>query len=306
MKPVAVIAILLAAGVAAAAVLLGPAKRPDTPRVYCGPDGRVTRTRPIQSHRSYCFRSYTDLDHVQANRPFEFTFDLLTDEGNVLRDFVTVHEKKLHLILVGNDLTNFQHVHPKFDSASGRWTLAGLVVPVDGEYRVFADFTPAGGMALQVTSSADFKVGGAKRSPSDPLGAPDTLIRSDGYEVRLATPESLRVGEEVRLVFSVSREGKAITNLEPYLGALGHAVVLKERDLTFLHAHALAVDTRKEAGAIAFAVHFPEPGRYKSFLQFQHVGRVITAAFVLPPVVEALSEGRTVPPKAASGHGAGH
>ncbi len=305
MKPVAVIAIFVAVVAAAAAVLLGPASRPRSPRVYCGPDGRLTRTRSIQSHRSYCLRSYTNLDHVQANRPFDFSFDLLTDEGNVLRDFATVHEKRMHLIVVRNDLTNFQHVHPEFDPASGRFTLTGLIVPVDGEYRVFADFTPEAGMRLPVISSADFKVGRPNRSPSDPLGAPDTLMKSDGYEVRLTTPDSLRAGEEVRLVFSVSKEGKAITNLEPYLGALGHAIVLKERDLEFLHAHALEVGTRKEEGAIAFAVHFPEPGRYKSFLQFQHAGRVIMAAFVLPPVIAALN-GPPARPEPEPGHGAGH
>ena len=80
--------------VAAAVVLLRPAREPRSqPRVYCGPDGQLTGTRPIQSHRSYCIRALTDLDGIEAKRPVELSFEILTDEGEILRDFAVMHEK---------------------------------------------------------------------------------------------------------------------------------------------------------------------------------------------------------------------
>lgn len=316
MRPVPAKAIMVGVAilaVAAAVVLLRPAREPRSrPRVYCGPDGQLTGTRPIQSHRSYCIRALTDLDGIEAKRPVELSFEILTDEGEILRDFAVMHEKQMHLILVRKDLSNFQHVHPRLDPATGRWTLPGLVIPVEGEYRLFADFTPEGGMrgpdgmALPVTPAADFRVGAADRYRPAPLDPPVSRVETDGYDVALVVPESLRAGEEARLVFSVSRDGENVTTLEPYLGALGHAVVLKEGDLQFLHAHALEENTRKNEGVVAFAVHLPEPGRYKSFVQFQHLGRVLTASFVLPPVSALPPDDRAAPSSPQAGHGGGH
>ena len=53
-----------------------------------------------------------------------------------------VHEKIMHFIVIRKDLANFQHVHPDFNSSTGEFTLSNLTLPSDGEYRLFADFTP--------------------------------------------------------------------------------------------------------------------------------------------------------------------
>jgi len=60
--------------------------------------------------------------------------------------------------------------------------------------------------------------------------------------------------------------------VEPYLGASGHLVALREGDLAFLHVH-------PEADRLAFDAQFPSPGRYRLFLQIKTGGVVRTAAF---------------------------
>jgi oxalate decarboxylase/phosphoglucose isomerase-like protein (cupin superfamily) len=59
---------------------------------------------------------------------------------------------------------------------------------------------------------------------------------------------------------------------EPYLGAGGHLVALREGDMAFLHVHPM------DDGA-HFAATFPTAGRYRLFLQFKHEGQVQTVAF---------------------------
>ena len=44
-------------------------------------------------------------------------------------------------------------------------------------------------------------------------------------------------GQESELTLSVSRDGRPVTDLQPYLGAYGHLVVLRDGDLAYLHAH---------------------------------------------------------------------
>jgi hypothetical protein len=70
---------------------------------------------------------------------------------------------------------------------------------------------------------------------------------------------------------SVTRDGREVET-EPYLGARGHLVALREGDLAFLHVH-------PDEDSLAFMAEFPSAGRYGLYLQFKHHGRVHTAEF---------------------------
>lgn len=72
-------------------------------------------------------------------------------------------------------------------------------------------------------------------------------------------------------------DGRNLDDIEPYLGARGHLVALREGDLAYLHVHPESDAT--EGRDIRFAVEYPSAGRYRLFLQFKHEGRVHTAAF---------------------------
>jgi hypothetical protein len=174
----------------------------------------------------------------------------------------------MHLILARRDLTGFQHLHPE-QRADGTWTTS---VQLDdaGSYRVFADFSHEDEAR---TLAADLRVDG----PADlrALPAPRATAVSDGgYDVRLDAGGA-HPGEEADLRFTITKDGEPIAT-EPYLGAGGHLVALREGDLAFLHVH-----PTNDAGSaeIGFAATFPTEGRYRLFLQFQHGGEVQTVAF---------------------------
>ena len=136
-----------------------------------------------------------------------------------------------------------------------------------GSYRLFADFAHDGEAQ---TLASDLRVDGA--ADLEDLPAPAATAVSDGgYDVRLDAGDA-GPGEEADLRFTITRDGEPIRT-EPYLGAGGHLVALREGDLAFLHVHPLAEDS------VRFAATFPTEGRYRLFLQFQHDGRVQTVAF---------------------------
>ena len=60
--------------------------------------------------------------------------------------------------------------------------------------------------------------------------------------------------------------------LQPYLGARGHLVVLREDDLAFLHVH-------PTGDGVEFETELAKDSRYRLYLQFKHAGRVHTAEF---------------------------
>jgi hypothetical protein len=99
-----------------------------------------------------------------------------------------------------------------------------------------------------------------------------------------------------------AKTGKAVTDLEPYLGAMAHFVLISEDTRSFLHAHPL-----EEAGAKVSSVsahtRFPEAGLYKVWVQLQRRGQVVTVPYVLR-VQEATQEASAAPVQEAhAGHG---
>jgi hypothetical protein len=203
-------------------------------------------------------RVVVEQPELPLGRAETLRFRIVDERGDTVRDFDVEHEKRMHLILARRDLTGFQHLHPE-QAADGTWS-APVRLGEPGSYRMFADFshdeTPR-------TLAADLRVDGA--ADLRPLPAPrPTAVSDGGYDVRLD-----RSGDE--LSFAISRDGKPVQT-EPYLGAGGHLVALREGDLAFLHVH-------PTGDGPSFEVEFPTPGRYRLFLQFKHEGRVQTAAF---------------------------
>jgi hypothetical protein len=188
--------------------------------------------------------------------------------GNVVTRFEHMHDAGLHLIVVRRDLTLFQHLHPEL-RAHGGWSV-DLMLEQSGFFRAFADFT-ARGTAL--TLGVDLVADGELRAldPSEP----NTVSRVDAYDVTLQ-PQALRVGEPPLLSFAVTRDGRPVQDLEPYLGAMGHLVALRRGDLAYLHVHPMP---ESNPGVIAFHAEFPTAGQYRLFLQFAHAGSVQTAEF---------------------------
>jgi hypothetical protein len=207
----------------------------------------------------------TELDRDRAST---LRFRIADADGRSVRDFAVEHEKRMHVIVVRRDGQGFQHLHPTMD-ATGTWSVP-LTLEQAGAYRVFADFKHD---ERAQTLAADLVVDGSANY--EPLPAPATTATTpDGYEVSL-DEQSVRAGQEAELRFTVRRGGQVV-HTEPYLGAGGHLVALREGDLAYLHVHP---GDEAAGDAVPFMTEFPSVGRYRLYLQFKHAGRVHTAEF---------------------------
>ena len=170
----------------------------------------------------------------------------------------------MHLIVVRRDLRRFQHLHPTQDR-SGAWSTP-LTLPDAGVYHAFADFQIGG---ERHTLGVDLFAAGRFAPLALP---PESATASvDGYDVQFEEEHGGADHPELR--FTVTRAGAPVADLQPYLGARGHLVMLRAGDLAYAHVHPLSAD------ALAFATDDLAPGRYRLFLQFRHAGTVHTAAF---------------------------
>jgi hypothetical protein len=203
-------------------------------------------------------------DPSQVTESGRLAFKIVRDQGATVRDFDVEHDRRMHLIVVRRDLTGFQHLHPS-QTSDGGWEVP-LRLADAGSYRLFADFSSNG---ESHTLGVDLNVDGPFEARELPQPA-TTAVTDSGYEVRLA-----ETGDEVR--FTVFKDGARVRDIEPYLGARGHLVALREGDLAFLHVH--PESQASEGSDIRFAVEYPSEGGYRLFLQFKVDGRVHTAAF---------------------------
>ncbi len=269
--------------------------------VYCSPDGTLIDHQIKQEFKSYCLipKSSTSFTPGIAST---FSFTILDNLGQTVKKFVVAHEQLMHVILVRKDFNEFQHIHPTFDAQTGLFTLSNVVFPTDGEYLLYADFvTELGGESQGTTGafsvSKTLSVGDATKfsQPNLTVNTFNTLWSTKATEelhtVTLQAFSSTRSvpferGEQTNLFFLVEKNNKrpgdskldAIDPLEPYLGAMGHLVILQEGTNNYIHAH--PTDEASTNG-VGFSTYFASEGKYKLFFEFKNGGKVRRVEYVV-------------------------
>ena len=239
--------------------------------------------------RDYQLQVQTTPHPAAAGRPFRLRLtvrDPATDE--VVRNFSEVHEKRFHLFVVSHDLAHYEHVHPE-QERNGSWTLE-MTLPRGGFYKLFADFLPEGGTP-QVIPRALVTAGFAGDLASSRASlTPDRVFTkpSGAMNVELVLPRGgLVAGRDEKLVYRVteSRSGAPISDIEPYLGAWGHTLIMSEDTLQLVHAHPVEA-VPQSAGAtggpdLTFKALLPAPGTYRLWTQLKRGGDVRTVMFTI-------------------------
>ena len=149
---------------------------------------------------------------VAAGANVPLTFTITGPDNTPVTEYQVTHDQLLHLIAIRRDTTNFQHVHPVL-AGDGTWS-----VPLDlsraGEWRIFADFAPAGHEG-SMTLGVDLAVTGMYKPQPLPPVLP--IAEVDGYTVSM--DGALMPGEPVMLTLSVHKDAQPVTDLQPYLAA---------------------------------------------------------------------------------------
>jgi hypothetical protein len=219
------------------------------------------------------FRLDVESTQFPAGRQQLLRFQVLDAQRRPVTNFTTLHDKPLHLIVARRDLTGFQHLHPTM-APDGTWSVP-LTLPAPGVWRAYADFTatPTAGQPAASVLGIDLTVPGNYQPRALPPPAPRATV--DGFDVGYEGRP--RVGAVQPLLFTVTQAGQPAA-LEPYLGAYGHLVVLRDGDLGYVHVHP---EAQLSNGAVKFWLTAPSPGRYRMYFDFQVAGKVHTAEFTL-------------------------
>ncbi|HEX4949376.1 MAG TPA: heavy metal-binding domain-containing protein [Blastocatellia bacterium] len=227
---------------------------------------------------------------VKPGQKVKFRFTVFHPKtGKQIEDFNILHDMPFHLFVVSRDFNHFDHIHPE-KQKDGSFTI-DTVLPKAGHYQIFCDLFPVGGMPQVIHKhlitagyTSDVLSAQAKLTPDKSLVKTVDGIR---FELKF-DPEAPVAGKEAVLKYHLTdaATGKPVTNIQPYLGAWGHTLILSEDATDYLHSHPVEmipenVDRTKLASKpiIDFDTFFPRPGNYKIWSQFQHDNKITTVSF---------------------------
>ncbi|OQQ13284.1 hypothetical protein B0675_37400 [Streptomyces sp. M41(2017)] len=215
---------------------------------------------------------------LAAGERTAYRFTVTGPDAKPVTAFALDQTKRMHFYAIRTDLTGFQHLHPTM-AADGTWT-ADLSALAPGSWRMFASFTPDGGAGKGtafVLSRAVTVPGTEKRTP---LPAAAARARVDGYTVTVQGEPM--AGMSHPLTVTVTKDGRPVTTLQPYLDTYAHLTAFHEGDTAFAHLHPTTrVDGDHGGPRLAFDAELPTAGNWRLFLQFRAGGELHTAALTL-------------------------
>ena len=258
---------------------LGPImgnRTPATPGGEAGPQGNGSLPwQELPGGVSVADRGYVmwpSVTRFSAGDTRDFSFTIFTLKRAPVTTFAVDYGQRMHVIVVRRDLVDYQDLDATMAS-DGTWPVP-LRLAEPGSYRAFAIFRPEG-VAEPITLGVDLEAPGLVNPRAIPQ--PSSLARTADYTVMLEG--DVIAGGVSRLYANVLRNDDPITNLEPYLGAPGYLIMLREGDLALLHVRPVPDSGAK--GTISFEAAIPTAGYYRAFLDFKHEGEVHTAQFTV-------------------------
>jgi hypothetical protein len=263
----------------------------------------LVRAAPYDT-RDYKLDFRTAPPVVRPGRKATFLFQVFHPGANEpIRNFEVVHERQYHLFVISQDMDYFQHIHPE-QREDGTWSI-DVTLPKAGYYKVLSDFMPRGGSSQFIARPLVTAGYAGDLAASNANLVPDTAMTRtvDGLTATVVfDPPIFAAGLYGHITYRLSdaATGRPITDLQTYLGAFGHTLIMSEDMVDYVHAHPLDIvpgtgddgappefvippgaDLERLRGGpeVTFEGLMPRPGRYRAWTQFRRAGKLYTFTF---------------------------
>ena len=241
----------------------------------CSKCGMLLEKIQPKEEVKYTIQMNTHPAEVEAGKEFEIILKpTRMDNTTALVPLDEVHEKKIHLILVSDDLSQFQHIHPEY-TEQGDYRIK-TTVSQGGKYHIYADYKPSGSGAQLDHQTIEVKgdIGVAKNYTTPQLTATDSDITLE----LIGNGSNFKTNEMLHIDGRISMNGKSISanELDNFLGAKAHVVLIGVDNKSFIHVH-------PEISGNNLHMHatIQDPGTYRAWIQFMYRGKLYTTDYVL-------------------------
>jgi hypothetical protein len=256
------------------------------------------------------------LDNPNEAEPTRFR----TEQPDRIRldDLIPDHGHLMHLFIVRMpDMKAFWHLHP--DQTQPGDFAVNLPIMPEGQYKLYADIVHHTGFPETQVATVNLPAITGEALSGDDAGsfdlAPAEKVAqlSGGYrmvwerdELSSQSPSSndrpYKASQPYWFRFRIEdKDGKPVSDLEPYMGMAAHAVFLSTDGNVFAHVHPAGsvsmaavdlaegrstktgmenMDHTAPSAEVSFPYGFPKPGDYRIFVQVKRAGKVETGEFV--------------------------
>lgn len=237
--------------------------------------------------------------------------------GEIYKDFKIMHGKLMHMVLIKEDLSVFQHIHPYFEPVTGRFQLVLNVPYADpdnfmapqaltkpGMYMGMVD-VEIKGVGMRMAHFMVHVMGENQQRPVvlDQISFDDKIIRtvmskdqapneSPKYMTLLSyktTSGCMANLNEFSLEIFKRNENDEYhpvksDEIQPWLGQGGHAIWVSEKGfghhkMAMAHMHSGMPESGNTLKFNFFDKEILEPGVQRAWFQFKHDGEVFTLPF---------------------------
>lgn len=238
----------------------------------CSKCGMELESGATKKVRDFDVKLSSTPEIIEAGKPANLSISITEDSKNVKLD--AVHEMKMHLLVVNEELTWFDHIHPE-EQTDGTYKVSEIF-PGGGKHLLFTDYKPFGTSGNVNVQEIDVK--------GTPLNIPkittEKLVsKVDKYIVTLTNGNDLKTNKGQVLKFTIEENSKKLEekDVEQYLGANAHIVMIGKETKDFLHIHPMS--------DINFPIYaetkIKKNGIYRMWVQFKIDGTVHTVDFTV-------------------------
>ncbi len=169
-----------------------------------------------------------------------------------------------------------------------------VTLPAPGRYRVIVDAYPdQPGVPRNFQLFTTVRATGS--SPAPVLSTSTRSVTVDGYRFAIQGHPNLKAIQPALVTIIVTDQKGHPAQLQPYEGALAHAIFIRQATLDYFHTHVCSpnlagcttlagappVGKTTGAGKLRLGVLLPLPGTWRMFLLTRLAGHVVTAPLVL-------------------------
>lgn len=273
---IAIIAILAATGIAAGYMIVGKNEQKQQPPV------------PTTAKAVYDLELISK-QKVTSGQATDIAFTVRDQSEESLQRLDTVHGQEIHVFAIRKDRSDFQHLHPSYDSKDDTYMLSSVTFATDGEYRLFVDFTlsaspvDAEQVKIPTTLVSDIRVGDIAAYQAQQLNT-EQLVGTDGSitaEIFDAPNDGggsgYTSGVTSALPVFISKNDQDYAGYQDNFGEFGYFVAISP-DLTLVHAYP---NTTTKSYLMGFNAIFPTPGQYTAYLQLKDEDTMRTMDFTI-------------------------
>ena len=206
-------------------------------------------------------------------------------DGSPLRlsDLVTAHQSKIHLLVVDDSMTDYQHIHPAEGTAPGDYIFS-FTPKTAHDYTVWADILPVSAPHEYLKAALKGKDPCKTACISKALslkGASQGLTGALSFDRRFLKAKEAAMG---RLIIK-DESGQPVKDLEPVMGAFAHIVGFYAGKTGVVHLHPMGdepvSDQARGGPSLVFHLEPDRPGIIKLFAQVRRGGKDIFIPFTL-------------------------